>query len=133
MTLYGCNVQTYYSLAHDIKRNQCLIDELMQVALQCPIAAGRVRIELTTRLYGEVRCLLDRLDGKVPRHLNHDTSLAADPRDDGGPILVVMAPAGLAFLAATTRLAIQRLLPTHFDLPLVAGGMLSRHERQGDM
>ena len=23
MTLYGCNVQTYCSLAHDIKRNQC--------------------------------------------------------------------------------------------------------------
>src|SRR5262249_35424916 len=68
---------------------------------------GAARIESAPCLDRAVGRCLHCLDGKVPRRLNHDTSLAADPRDDGRPILVVMAPSGLAFLAATPGLASQ--------------------------
>src|SRR5262245_8806915 len=65
-----------------------------------------------------------RLDGKVPRRLDHDPSLAADPRDDGGPIFVVVAAAGLALLPPATGSAAQRLLAASCGLALVAGGVL---------
>src|SRR5689334_3601948 len=77
-----------------------VIDKVMDIALERAIAAGRVRIEPTACLDREVGRFLHRLDGKVPRRLDHDTSLAADPGDDGGSVLVVMAAPGLAFLAA---------------------------------
>src|SRR5262245_42622431 len=64
-------------------------------------------IEPTARVHGEVRGLLHRLDGKVPRRVDHDPSLAADPGDDGGTILVVMAAPGLALLAAPSWRAAQ--------------------------
>src|SRR5215831_6164012 len=101
-----------------------VIDKVVHIALERAIAAGRVRIEPTARVRGEIRCLLDRLDGKVPRHLDHDTSLAADPRDDGGPIFVVVAAAGLALLTPATGSAAQRLLAASFGLALVAGGVI---------
>ena len=101
-----------------------VIDKVVHIALERAVTAGRVRIEPTARVHGEVRCLLDRLDGKVPRRLDDDTSLATDPGDDRGPILVVMAPTGLTLLAATTRAATQGLLPTLLGLPFVAGDMV---------
>src|SRR5262249_13534053 len=88
------------------------------------IATGRVGIETAARLHGEVRGLLHRLDGKVPRRVDHDPSLAADPGDNRWPVFVVVTPPGLALLAAPTRAAAQRLLPTLFGLPLVAHGVV---------
>jgi hypothetical protein len=82
-----------------------MIDVLVYVALQCAVAAGGVRIQPASRLDSEVGGLLHRLDGKVPRRLDDDTSLAADPGDDRGSVFVVMAPPGLPFLAATPWLA----------------------------
>src|SRR5215510_1684744 len=93
-----------------------MIDELVHVALHRSIATRGVRIESAPRLDREVGRFLHCLDGKVPRRLHHDTSLAANPRDDGRPILVVMAPPGLAFLAATPGLASQRLLAARLGL-----------------
>jgi len=54
----------------------------------------------------------------------HDKALAADPRDHRRAVFVVMTPAGLALLAATTRATSQRLLPALRRLPLVASGMV---------
>src|SRR5262247_3383472 len=88
-----------------------MIDERVHVALHRPRATRGVRIESAPRLDREVGRFLHCLDGKVPRRLNHNTSLAADPRDDGGPILVVMAAPGLTFLAATPWRAAQCLFP----------------------
>src|SRR5215831_7189796 len=108
-----------------------MIDERVHVALHRPIATRGVRIESAPRLDREVGRFLHCLDGKVPRYLDHDTSLAADPRDDGGPILVIMAPAGLAFLAAPSRAASQYLLPAVWRLALVPGRVIEviRFER----
>ncbi len=78
----------------------CVIDKVVHIALERAIAAGRVRIEPTARVDGEVGRFLHRLDGKVPRRLDDDTSLAADPGDDRGSVFVVMAPPGLPLLAA---------------------------------
>src|SRR5919204_3747686 len=97
-----------------------MIDKVVHIALERAIAAGRVCIEPTARFDGDVGRFLHRLDGKVPRCLDHDTSLAADPRDDGGPILVVMAAPGLAFLAAPPWLAAQCLFPALLGLALMA-------------
>src|SRR4029077_19093680 len=89
-----------------------VIDELVDIALQGPIAAGRVRVEPTARLDGEVGRLLHRLHRAISRRLDDDSPLATDPRDDRGPIFVIVAPTGLAFLAAPTCWAAQRLLST---------------------
>src|SRR5499433_2700038 len=102
----------------------CMIDERMHVALHCPIATRGVRIESAPRLDREVGRFLHRLDGKVPRRVDHDTSLAADPRDDGGSILVVMASPGLTFLAAPPWRAVQGLFPALLGLALVASRMI---------
>src|SRR4029453_1118200 len=94
----------------------CVIDKVMHIALERAIAAGRIRIEPTARVDGEVGRFLHRLDGKIPRRVDHDPSLAADPRDDGGPILVVMAAPGLTFLGATPWRAAQTLFSTLLGL-----------------
>jgi hypothetical protein len=101
-----------------------MIDERVHVALHRPIATRGVRIESAPRLDRAVGRFLHCLDGKVPRRLNHAPSLAADPRADGGPILVVMAAPGLTFLAAPPWRAAQGLFPTLPGLALVASGML---------
>jgi hypothetical protein len=82
-----------------------MIDEVVHRALQCPIAARGVGIEPTARLDGEVCRLLHRLDGTILDRVNHDRPLPADPRNQRGPIATIMTPAGLAFLAASTRAA----------------------------
>src|SRR5438128_1042813 len=101
-----------------------MIDVLVHIALQGPIAAGGVGIEPTARGHCQVGGLLYRLHREIFGRLDHDGTLAADPRDDRRPVFVIMAPAGLALLAATTRSASQRLLPALRRLPLVAGGMV---------
>src|SRR5262245_48696984 len=53
-----------------------LVDKVVRIALERPIAAGGVGIEPTARVHGKVHCLLDCLDGKVPCHVDHDLSLA---------------------------------------------------------
>src|SRR5437660_12815415 len=81
-----------------------VVHRVMLIARYQPVAAGRVRVEPTAGLHRDVGGLLHRLDRTVPRCLDHDTALATHPGDNGGPILVVMAPSGLAFLAATPGL-----------------------------
>src|SRR5262245_27243243 len=81
------------------------------------------------RLLGATRCsryslFLHRLHGKIPRALYDDGPVTADPGDDGRPVFVVVAPAGLALLAATPWPTPQRLLPALFGLTLVASGMI---------
>src|SRR5215475_8798529 len=87
-----------------------VIDKRMPIALQCLIAAGRVCIEPTTRFDGEVGRFLHRLDGEIAGRVEDDRALAADPGDNRRPVFVIMAPARLAFLTATTRTASQRFL-----------------------
>jgi hypothetical protein len=101
-----------------------VLDELVHVALQRPIAAGGVGIEPTARLHCQVGCLLYGLHRAIFGRMDHDGTLTADLRDDRRPVFVIMAPAGLALLAATTRSATQRLLPALPRLSLVASGMV---------
>jgi hypothetical protein len=96
----------------------------MHVAFQRLIAAGGIGREPTARLHRQVGGLLHRLDGEIPRRLYDDCPLATDPRDDGGPVFVIMAPPGLTFLAAPTRSASQCLLPALLRLPLVTRGVV---------
>src|SRR5215470_16298819 len=93
-----------------------MIHELVHVALHRSVAAGRVRVEPTARSHREVRRLLHRLDREIAGRLDHDSSLATDPGDDGWPVFVIMAPTGLAFLAAPTRAASQMLFPAALGL-----------------
>src|SRR5215813_11732131 len=96
----------------------------MLIARDQPVAAGRVRVELAAGLYGEVGGLLHRLDRKVPCRVDHDATLTAYPGDNGRPIFVVMAPAGLAFLATPPWLAAQRFLPTMFGLAFLTSRVI---------
>jgi hypothetical protein len=50
--------------------------------------------------------------------------LATDPRDDGRPVFVIVAPARLTLLPAPTRAASQRLLAALARLALVASGVI---------
>ena len=75
-------------------------------------------------MHCQVGRLLHRLDGEILDRLYNDGTLTADPRDHRRPIFIVMAPAGLAFLAATTWSASQRLLPALLRLALVTGGVI---------
>src|ERR687888_2610410 len=95
-----------------------MVDKVVRIAFHRPIAAGRVCIEPTARFDGDVGRFLHRLYGKVPRCLDHDTSLAADPRDDGGPILVVMASPRLTFLAAPRGVRPKDFVPPCLAWPL---------------
>ena len=98
--------------------------DILAIRLHRPVAAGRVRIELTAGLHGEVGGLLHRLDRKVPCRVDHDATLTAHPGDNGRPIFVVMAPPGLAFLATPPWLAAQRFRPARLGLSLVSGGVI---------
>ena len=102
-----------------------MVDKVVRIALQRAIAAGRVGIETTARFDGDVGCFLHRLDSKVPRRLDDDTALAADPGDDRGAVFVVVPPTGLTFLAAPTRAAAQRLFPTVCRLAFRTRGVIA--------
>src|SRR5499433_399749 len=101
-----------------------MIDELVQIALQRPIAAGGVGVEPTPGLDGAVGGLLDRLDREIARRLDDDRPLAADPGNNRRPVFIVMPPARLTLLAATTCPTAKKLFPTLLGLPLVAGGVI---------
>src|SRR5262245_30842544 len=98
----------------DVTPRVCLlgvIDEVMRIALERPIAAGGVGRETTARVDRDGGRLVHGLDGKVTRRLHHNAPPPADPGDDGRAVLVIMAPAGFALLAAPTCAASQYLLP----------------------
>src|SRR5262245_20461304 len=99
----GAHEETYGNATRLVPTQ--LIDILVYVALQGAVAAGGVCVQPASRLDSEVGGLLHRLDSKVSRRLDDDTSLTADPGDDRGAVFVVMAPPGLAFLAAPPWLA----------------------------
>ena len=101
-----------------------VIDIVMHIALQRAIAAGRVRIQPTARVDGEVSGLLHGLHGEIAGRLEDDRPLATDPGDQRGPVFLVVPPPGLALLAAPTRAAAQRLLAAPYGLALVAGGVI---------
>src|SRR5215472_13820734 len=101
-----------------------MIDVLMHVARHRSIAARRVRIEPTARFHRQVGGLLHRLHGEIFGRLDDDSALATDPGDNSRPIFVIMASTGLTLLAAPTRAAAQRLLPTLLRLPLVASSVV---------
>src|SRR6266571_5398925 len=73
-----------------------VIDIVMHIALQRPIAAGRVRIQPTAGLDGEVSRLLHCLHCEIAGCLDDDRPLATDPGDNRGPVFVIMASTGLA-------------------------------------
>src|SRR5262245_24342510 len=101
-----------------------VIDIVMHVALQRPIAAGRIRVQPTPRLDGEVGSLLHGLHGAIAGRLDDDRPVATAPRNHGRPVFVLMAPAWLAFLAATARAASQRLLPPVLGLSRLTSGVI---------
>ena len=84
-----------------------LIDVLVEVTLQRPIATGRIGIQATPRLHGDVGCLLDRLDREILDGMYNDGTLATDPHDDCRSVFVILPPARLALLAATACAASQ--------------------------
>src|SRR5262245_64824727 len=80
-----------------------MIDVLVEAPLQRPIAAGRIGIQTTTRLYSKIGRFLHRLHCEIFGHLDDDRPLTAHPGDDRWAIFLVMAPAGLPLLAVPTR------------------------------
>jgi hypothetical protein len=101
-----------------------MVDECLHVALHRAIAAGGVGIEATARLHREISGLLHRLHRAIAGRLEDDCPLATDPRDDRGPVFVVVSQPGLAFLTTPPWPAPQRFLPTLFRLPLVASSLV---------
>src|SRR5262245_8819337 len=101
-----------------------LIDELVLVARQRPIATGRVRVERTACLHCNVGSLLDRLHREIFGRLEDDRPVATDPGDNRGPVFVIVPPPGLTLLAATPCAVSQRFLPTLFRLTLLSSDMI---------
>ena len=101
-----------------------MIDIGMHIALQGPIAAGRVRVQPTAGLDGEVSRLLHCLHCEIAGRVDDDRPLATDPGNNGWPVFVVVPPPRLAFLAATTRSATQGLRATVLGLALLAGDVI---------
>src|SRR5262245_3116418 len=101
-----------------------VVDILVQVSCERPITAGGVGEESAAPLHGEVGGLLYCLHGEISRRLQDNCPLTTDPRDNGRPVFVIVAPPGLALLPAPTRAAPQRPLATALRLPLVASGVI---------
>ena len=76
-----------------------VVDELVYIALHRQVAAGGVCVEPTTRSHRDVGSPLHRLSREISGRLYHTCPLAADPRDNGRSVFVIMAPPGLALLA----------------------------------
>jgi hypothetical protein len=100
-----------------------LLDALVERALQRPRAAGGGGGEPTPGVDGAVGGLLHGLHGKIARRLAADRPLTTDPGAERGPVCVVVAPPGLAFLPTATGAAPHRLRATAWRLSLVAGSM----------
>src|SRR5262249_13412708 len=96
----------------------------MHVAFQGLIAAGGVRREATAGLNCQVRRLLHGLHHEISGRVDDDRPLAADPRDDGWSVLVIMPPPGLTLLTTATRTTPQHLLAPAWRLALLAGGVI---------
>jgi hypothetical protein len=96
----------------------------MHVALHRPIAAGRVRVEPAARWDGALRGLLHCLHGAIVGRVDDNSPLTTDPRDARWPVVVSMAPPGVAFLTAPTRATPQVLCPSVCGLSLVARGLV---------
>src|SRR5262245_20418852 len=79
---------------------------------------------MTAYLHRDVGGLLHRLDREISGRLDDHCPLATDPGNNRGPIFLIMAPTGLAFLATTTCAPPQMLFPSVFGLPLVASGVI---------
>src|SRR5215831_15828730 len=139
MVLVSCKPQTYvelyklkvhiWSLPSSYHSSTlilflCVIDILVHIALHRPITARRVRVEPTARLDCDLGRLLHRLHREIFGRLDDDRSLATDPRNNGGPVFVIMASTRLVFLAATTRTAPQGLLPALLGLALLTRGVV---------
>jgi hypothetical protein len=101
-----------------------VIDQLMHVVFQRPIAAARVGVEPTTRLRCEVGSFLHCLDSEIAGRLQDDSALATDPGDDCRSVFVIMVPTGLTLLAATTRSTPQVLFSSVLGLSLLARGVI---------
>ena len=71
---------------------------VMLIARDQPVAAGRVRIEHTAGLHGEVGGLLHRLDREIFGRLDDDRPLATDPRNNRRSIFVIVPRPGSRFL-----------------------------------
>src|SRR5215467_13138599 len=93
-----------------------MIDVLVEVPLQRPIATGRIGIQATPRLDSKVRCLLHRLHREIFGRLEDNRPLPTDPGDDRWPVFVVMAPTGLTILPAPPWSVPQMLFPTVLGL-----------------
>src|SRR5215471_4902336 len=108
----------------DLPAGVCLlrmIDVLVEVPLHRPIAAGRIGIQATARLHRKIGRFLHRLHREIFGRLEDNSPLPTDPGDDCWPVFVVMAPPGLAFLAAATWSAPQVLFSTVFGLAFLPG------------
>jgi hypothetical protein len=101
-----------------------MIDLLLEVSLHRPRAAGRVRLEPTARVHGEVRGLLHRLHRAISGRVEDDCPRALAPGNNRGPIFLGMAPTRVTLLAAPTRSASQGLFSAVFRVPLVASGVV---------
>src|SRR5215475_15967719 len=101
-----------------------MIDVLVEVPLQRAIAAGRIGIQATARVHRKIGRFLHRLHGEIFGRLDDDSPLPTDPRDDRGPVFVVMAAPGLTLLAAATRSAPQGLWATVLGLAFLPGGVI---------
>src|SRR5262249_31045220 len=78
----------------------------------------------TPRAHGHFGGLLHRLHGAISGRLYNHCPLATDPRDNRGPVFVIMPSTGLALLATSTCVASQRFLAAAFCLPLAASAVV---------
>src|SRR5262249_61486587 len=60
----------------------------------------------------------------IAARMDDASCLAADPADDGRPVLIIVPPSGLTFLATPTRAASQRLLAALGRLALLPSGVI---------
>jgi len=74
-----------------------MIDKVVSIALERPIAAGGIGIQLIARLHGDVGSLLHRLHGEIAGRVEDDSPLAADPGDNRGPVFVIWPRPGSRF------------------------------------
>src|SRR5262249_52655294 len=101
-----------------------LIDVLVEVPLQRPIAAGRIGIQATTRLYSKIGRFLHCPHREIFGRLDDHSPLSTDPGDDRWAVFVVMAAPGLAFLAAPPWSVPQVLFPTVLGLAFLPGSVI---------
>jgi hypothetical protein len=75
-------------------------------------------------LHRKIGRFLHRLHREIFGRLEDNSPLPTDPGDDCWPVFVVMAPPGLAFLAAPTWSAPQVLFSTVFGLAFLSSSVI---------